>query len=89
MNNSDMPAMACVVEPSDEARLQAAGVGIVLSNTYHKGLTKREHFAAMAMQGILATDVEMKWHQDDIGALAVEHADALLEALNISNEGKS
>jgi len=50
------------------------------------GLTKREHFAAMAMQGICAT-----YQPDLMGAdgsdaricakYAIEHADALLAAL--------
>lgn len=44
------------------------------------GLTKREHFAAMAMQGMLANGV----YKSDL-ALAVQavaYADALIEALN-------
>ena len=40
------------------------------------GLTKRELFAAMAMQGMLASDLETVDHR-----AAVRHADALLVAL--------
>jgi predicted DNA-binding WGR domain protein len=50
----------------------------------HNGLTKREYFAACAMQGILAS-----WGQhdvtafEDIAADAVLAAEKLMEALNI------
>ena len=53
------------------------------------GLTKREHFAAIAMQGILSNNHYTKcvesniWKpaQGEIGKLAVEMADELLGAL--------
>lgn len=51
------------------------------------GLTKREHFAAVAMQGMLLTG-GMTAHgvitqaPTDIAQLAVWQADALIEALN-------
>ena len=55
------------------------------------GLTKREHFAAMAMQGILANrgmvdqldQAAMKWVAD----CAILSADALLRALSHSAGG--
>jgi hypothetical protein len=43
-----------------------------------EGLTKREYFAAMAMQGLIAWPTGTQ----DIAAEAVEHADALIKALN-------
>lgn len=49
-----------------------------------KGLTKREYFAALAMQGILTNslfDTELEI-QKSIAALSVVHADALIEQLN-------
>lgn len=53
------------------------------------GLTKREHFAAMAMQGLLANsngainEHGMRVHSpESISGLALLHADALIEALN-------
>ena len=58
----------------------------VYQNNYYEqyepqwGLTKREHFAAMAMQGFLSDGV----YNDDPAFLAkeaVSHADALLEEL--------
>lgn len=42
------------------------------------GLSQRELFAAMAMQGMLT---QRSWHAELIAQKAVEHADALLAAL--------
>lgn len=58
--------------------------GIYLSA--HPGLTKREHFAAMAMQGLL-TYVEDAFHntsitRETIASDAVKMADALIAELN-------
>lgn len=52
----------------------------VSGDKYHQGLTKREHLAAMAMQGLctMGTDNSMPEYYAD---MAVKHADALLEAL--------
>jgi hypothetical protein len=44
------------------------------------GLTKRECFAAMALQGILASASKQSIEQD--AELALESADALINALN-------
>jgi hypothetical protein len=48
------------------------------------GLTKREYFAAMAMQGILANNAEgnTEWLYDIIGQHSVLAADALITELN-------
>lgn len=51
------------------------------------GLTKREYFAAMAMQGILADGNNYFQHVDiideeEIGKKSVTIADALIKALN-------
>lgn len=45
------------------------------------GLTKRELFAARAMQGLL-TNAGIVDCYDKIAGLAVNHADALIERLN-------
>ena len=47
-----------------------------------RGLTKREYFAAMAMQGSVAADSEDQWTFADHARFAVKQADALIEALN-------
>ena len=53
-------------------------------NFLQEGLSKREYFAAMAMQGMLAAgDGEFSFaHHTRISKLAVAHADVLIEALN-------
>lgn len=47
------------------------------------GLTKRELFAAMAMQGLLAWDGDnaYKFSIEDFADCAVKHADAIITAL--------
>jgi len=54
-------------------------------------LTKREYFAAMAMQGVMASDAEGHWMTVDcLAKYCVESADALINALNIqANEDNS
>ena len=44
-------------------------------------LSKRELFAAMAMQGLLATDPQMQHTAPTLAGWAVEAADALIEVL--------
>ena len=81
MRNADMPAMPCkqtVSRDSDEMIPYQFGNHDFVT----PGLTKREHFAAMAMQGLLAS-----WGQHDVAAAdeivsdAVTFADALLAEL--------
>jgi len=50
------------------------------------GLTKREYFAALAMQGILANDLGQPSY-NAVATMAVLSADALIAALN--GEGQS
>ena len=54
-------------------------------NAFNSGITKREYFAGLAMQGLLTIDVEIngnttfwKW----IAEQSVKYADALLEELS-------
>lgn len=46
------------------------------------GLTKREYFAAMAMQGMLASDVEHEAGAPETAKVAVKYADALTSEIN-------
>jgi hypothetical protein len=46
------------------------------------GLTKREYFAAMAMQGLLANPVAKDVDYEDNLLFAVQHADELIIQLN-------
>lgn len=55
-----------------------------IGETTH-GLTKRELFAAMAMQGILASPFDCGF--DKVNEIAVVQADGLIAALNKPREG--
>lgn len=46
------------------------------------GLTKREYFAAMAMQGMTSSCELWAQNEDKIAAWAVSQSDALIDALN-------
>jgi hypothetical protein len=48
---------------------------------FGSGITIREHFAAMAMQGLLATTRTSAPDVDEVTGKAVEFADALIAAL--------
>jgi hypothetical protein len=50
------------------------------------GLTKREYFASMAMQGLIVNRHAQDLHdQTKVAKFAVEMADALIDALNKTN----
>ena len=49
------------------------------NQTYESGLTKREYFAAMALQGLLANPSTIL-KQADIPELSFEYADAMIRA---------
>jgi hypothetical protein len=68
MNNSDMPAMP----------------NTMLMDHKMQGLTKREHFAGLAMQALLAHYGNED--ADECASYAVEYAQALLKALETSHE---
>lgn len=61
---------------------------IVLSGEeYCHGMTKREYFAAMAMQGLMTSirtsvDPDQAFPHGGFAELAVKQADALIKALN-------
>lgn len=58
---------------------------------YGSGLTKREHFAALAMQGILAaTPSKLDLYADEeVASESLRHADALIAALNDTSKTTS
>jgi len=71
MNNSDMPAMPLTTDQIDYSQ---RGFG-------YDGLTKREYFAGLAMQGVMSADVYAEMSKDDCAKTAVANADALLAEL--------
>lgn len=52
------------------------------------GLTKREYFAGLAMQGVLSAYPHIHDYPLQASMLAIEHADALLRALSHSAGGE-
>ena len=47
-----------------------------------EGISLRDHFAGMAMQGLLSSDKDAKWDEDDIALIAYGQADAMLAERN-------
>ena len=83
MNNSDKP-----IHPlrGADGRLFSTNDGYLEQAPVAMGLTKREHFAAMAMQGFLSNRIEVpstegKKLVDFIAKCSIDYADALLKAL--------
>jgi hypothetical protein len=87
MNNADTPAMPLL----DEHGVRDLTDGHVDSGylsqkgrRFSIGLTKREHFAAMAMQGIIGSGnlVGQDVNKAKVAQHAIEYADALLAELD-------
>jgi hypothetical protein len=79
MNNADMPA-------SPQSGTEGMSGDLNSSEDWGgKGLTKREHFAAMAMQGLITLKGSDCMDKDITAKQCVSMADALLKALG---EGK-
>jgi hypothetical protein len=85
MNNADMPAMPIQLEDFDEQ-------GLVFEVEQFHGLSKREHFAAMALNTVLSN--YNPWENGDFDSSeweaaaknAVGLADALLAALEAEDD---
>jgi hypothetical protein len=83
MNNSDMPAMPSGVEQTQHLRGE---------RPLFAGLTKREHFAGLAMQGMLSSKYVGDFgneinddsydHTHGLANNAIRYADALLKELD-------
>ena len=78
MNNADMPAAPVVTSTTVDTEQST------LTSVGTNGLTKHEHFAGLAMQALLARYGNE--NADDCASYAVEYANALLKALENSNE---
>jgi len=82
MNNGDSPASSVVIKPSASAIAQSKGLGISADPIVYTGLTKREHFAGLAMQGLFnSLDVHDLKTYADIAKGAVNIAGHLLAEL--------
>ena len=88
MKNSDMPAMPLSGDAYEDFA-HYDGTKNTSHNPQCQGLTKREHFAGLAMQGILSNHVtgDADLHSshnewlNDISQASVEFADELLKQL--------
>jgi hypothetical protein len=68
-------------EPNEPIRVNGGAWNDESQHTHAgRGLTKREYFAAMAMQGILACSEGGTF--ESVKEFAVKHADALIAELN-------
>jgi hypothetical protein len=60
-----------------------ASIAVDKDRTYgDTGLTKREYFAAMAMQGLITNDKGYDLDYEKLSYYALRHADALIDELN-------
>ena len=50
-----------------------------LREELREGISLRDHFAGLAMQGLMAADVRVVWDNESIADLAYDQADAMLE----------
>ena len=70
--------------PAVEIRYSTGPGPVATTKVFHTGLTKRELFAAMAMQGLLSNWealARMGFKAFEVEMFAVERADALLKEL--------
>lgn len=83
MKNGNMPAAPIA---NDSGYPSVARVVLGNNEDQCSGLTKREHFAAMAIQGMIACEYGAKVSATQWARDAVEVADALLAELEKQND---
>ena len=49
-------------------------------------ISLRDHFAGLVMQGLLSSDINTKWDEDDIALIAYGQADAMLAEREKGND---
>ena len=87
MTNPNHPINGGTFDPQTDPEAKG-GISDIEISSINRGLTKREYFAAMAMQGILASFTEKAsnglWgtELDIVAQCSVEAADQLTNALN-------
>ena len=84
MKNSDKPINPLYGANGVPFRNEGIDDSYVQQSDFLLGLTKREYFAAMAMQGILATTTFDPYRDIDtviVAARSISYADALLNSL--------
>ena len=78
MKNSDLPAMSSA---QTTEQYECNGIQYVQSRDYFEGLTKREHFAGLAMQGFIAAGVMGMPSASEIAELSIKYAEEVLRQL--------
>jgi len=83
MRNSDMPAMPAGSVRKKRPAHDPGGNWVETDRVQpaNPGLTKREHFAALAMQGLLSSDLKAEASPAHTAQAAAAFADALLAEL--------
>jgi hypothetical protein len=81
MNNGDKPAFANDVDFQELGIISGNDHNIGDLLGFRSGMTKREYFAAMAMQGYVGSSMYCDRGSDWLAEAAVSQADALLAAL--------
>jgi hypothetical protein len=76
-NDSLFPSVSALLDSAGRPVVNSGGSQVTVN---HPGLTKRELFAALAMQGCITPTAATTFAQ--IAADAVAYADALIAALN-------
>lgn len=73
-------------EPKDDISKVCDGLGDATTNLVPKStnlvITRRDYFAAAALQGLLATPIKHHLNHDEVVTLAREYADSLIEELD-------
>jgi hypothetical protein len=89
MENKDKPAFGFVDNRSNSNEYCN---GVPYNGEIHYGLTKREYFAGLAMQGMLHTDIRhleggfYSYHKTHLIKVSIELADELLKQLESGNQ---
>lgn len=68
--------------PTDHVITDSFGNVEGIESKRWSGMTKREYFAAMAMQGYCANEMTNEKDYDIVAKMAISQADALLHQLN-------
>ena len=91
MQNKDKPCYPIRIKPTMEAIQKAAedGRNLEPGNVVYTGLSKREHFAGLAMQGLSANPSLNECEYSRIAKWAVDQADELLKYLDEINTEQS
>jgi hypothetical protein len=81
MKLANAPIHPCIIEPNAQEKAFGQGPSVIL------GMTLRQHYAGLAMQGFVSADdyqhvmLGREYGVDDFAAASVRIADALIAAL--------